>query len=59
MFWESYFDVSFFCNLLVQKKWMQRCQQNERSDASWEHVCFYREVVLGTDLLLAPKTHRQ
>lgn len=26
---------------------MQCWQQNERSDASWERICFYRKVVLG------------
>lgn len=47
-----------FLDLIVQEKWMQCCQSNEWSDASWEHICFHREVVLGTDLVLNPETHR-
>ena len=45
----------FFLNLLVQEKWMQRCEQNEWSDASWEHICFYRKVELWTDEVLDPE----
>lgn len=47
-----------FLNLHVQEKWMQRSEQNEWSDASWEHICFYRKVELWTDEVLDPEfTH--
>lgn len=56
--WSDGLRVLLCVCVCAQEKWMQCRQQNEWSDAPWEHVRFYREVVSAADSVIDPKIHQ-